>query len=340
MWVIAETTNLPTKFAKIVVTDDRGWYLIPELPKGNYQVWVRGYGLVDSAKVAATPGRTLDLKTVAALTAAAAAQYYPAIYWYSMLKIPPKSDFPGTGAKGNGVNEAIKTQYEWLNTVKTNGCISCHAMGTQGTRNMPKDFAHMNSFDAWARRIASGQAVTNMVNNLGRIGTEKALTLFADWTDRIAAGELPADKPQRPQGIERNIVLTLWDWSCNTAYMHDLIGTDRRKPTVNAYGKFYGSPENSTNCVPILDPVRYSATEIFHLVRDPKTPSHKDDPLSPSPYWGDKPIWDSQTSNHNPMVDEKGRVWFTSRIRPPGRFLLTARTGICRCSIRRAASSR
>ena len=58
VWVIAETTDLPTKFAKIVVTDDQGRYVIPDLPKANYAVWVRGYGLVDSPKVKAAPGKT------------------------------------------------------------------------------------------------------------------------------------------------------------------------------------------------------------------------------------------------------------------------------------------
>ena len=66
VWVIAETTNLPTKFAKIVVTDDQGRYLIPDLPKANYDIWVRGYGLIDSAKVRATAGKTLNLKAVTA----------------------------------------------------------------------------------------------------------------------------------------------------------------------------------------------------------------------------------------------------------------------------------
>src|SRR5689334_21504861 len=61
-WVIAETTELPTRFIKIVVTDDRGRYVLPELPKANYDVWVRGYGLVDSPKVKAAPGNKLDLK--------------------------------------------------------------------------------------------------------------------------------------------------------------------------------------------------------------------------------------------------------------------------------------
>src|SRR5881628_2696437 len=79
VWVIAETNDLPTKFAKIVVTDDRGRYLIHELPKANYSVWVRGYGLVDSPKLQVAPGRTLDLTAVTAPSAAAAAQYSPPI---------------------------------------------------------------------------------------------------------------------------------------------------------------------------------------------------------------------------------------------------------------------
>ncbi|MFL6573074.1 MAG: carboxypeptidase-like regulatory domain-containing protein, partial [Burkholderiales bacterium] len=66
VWVIAETTDLPTKYAKVVVTDDKGRYLIPELPKADYTVWVRGYGLVDSPKVKASPGKALNLKAVAA----------------------------------------------------------------------------------------------------------------------------------------------------------------------------------------------------------------------------------------------------------------------------------
>ena len=61
VWVIAETGDLPTSFVKIVVTDDQGRYLIPDLPTANYDVWVRGYGLVDSPKVKTGPGKTLNL---------------------------------------------------------------------------------------------------------------------------------------------------------------------------------------------------------------------------------------------------------------------------------------
>jgi hypothetical protein len=307
VWVIAETTNLPTKFTKIVVTDDRGRYVLPELPQANYSVWVRGYGLIDSPKATATPGKTLDLKAVIAPSAAAAAEYYPPIYWYSMLKIPAKADFP---------LGPMKSQPEWLNQIKTTGCMSCHALGTKGSRTMPKDFAHMKSTEAWARRIASGQAMTQMINVLNRFDRDLFLANFADWTDRIAKGELPFAQPQRPQGVERNIVLSLWDWSTPTGYMHDLISTDRRKPTVNANGKLYGAPENSTDNWPVLDPVRHIASSVRHPVRDPKTPSHRTDPMAPSPYWGPEPIWDSQSSTHNQMMDEKGRVWAAARIRP------------------------
>ena len=86
VWVIAETTDLPTKFAKIVVTDDAGRYLIPDLPKANYKVWVRGYGLVDSPRVDVTLGQNLGLAATIAPSEAAAAKHYPGMYWYSMLR--------------------------------------------------------------------------------------------------------------------------------------------------------------------------------------------------------------------------------------------------------------
>src|SRR5687768_15956310 len=85
VWVIAETTDLATPFAKIVVTDDRGRYLVPDLPKANYGVWVRGYGLVDSPKTQTTPGKHLNLRAVSAASPSAAAQYYPAAHWLSLM---------------------------------------------------------------------------------------------------------------------------------------------------------------------------------------------------------------------------------------------------------------
>src|SRR6516225_3105016 len=109
VWVIAETTDLPTKFVKIVVTDDQGRYLIPDLPKAGYKVWARGYGLVDSKPVEGWPGKSLNLNAVIAPDAHAAAQYYPANYWFSLAQVPDKSEFPGTGPKGNGISPDMKT---------------------------------------------------------------------------------------------------------------------------------------------------------------------------------------------------------------------------------------
>jgi hypothetical protein len=150
VWVIAETTDLPTRFAKIVVTDDQGRYLVPDLPNARYSVWVRGYGLVDSGRMQAPPGTTLDLQATAAPSAAAAAQYYPPIYWFSMLHVPAARDFP---------LPKIKSQGEWLNIVKTGACQSCHPLGTPGTRTISKALGEFaNSAEAWQRRIRSGQA--------------------------------------------------------------------------------------------------------------------------------------------------------------------------------------
>src|SRR5436309_13737017 len=173
VWVIAETTDLPTKFAKVVVTDDQGRYLIPELPKASYDVWVRGYGLVDSQKVKTEIGRQLNLTAVVAPSAAAAAEYYPGVYWYAMLQIPPKSEFPGTGQNGNGIQEVMKTQPYWIDTIK-NSCQSCHAIGTKGVRTIPTALGPAeNSVAARSRRLQAGQSRNNMAVTLGRLGPKK-----------------------------------------------------------------------------------------------------------------------------------------------------------------------
>ena len=319
VWVVAETADLPTKLAKIVVTDDQGRYLLPDLPKANYDVWVRGYGLVDSPKIKTAPGKMLNLTAVVAPSAAAAAEYYPAIYWFSMLKIPDQSEFPGTGPNGNGMPVSFKSQANWLANLKTDGCVGCHQFGNKATRTIEKELGQFeSSYSAWVRRIQSGQASETMARDIGVLDTQRALRLFADWTDRIAAGELPKSKPDRPQGIERNLVVTVWDWGTPKMYLHDETSTDRRNPTVNANGPIYGSPELSTDFIPVLHPVNNRAYSIKLPVRDPKTPTTKDAPMfAASPYWGDEKIWDSQASPHNPMFDDKGRVWFTSRIHGP-----------------------
>ena len=318
VWVIAETTDLPTKFARIVVTDDKGRYLVPDLPKANYSVWVRGYGLVDSPKMRAVPGRSLNLTAVQAPNATAAAQYYPAIHWYSMMKIPDKSQFGGTTNIPKDV-----TLNDWLTVVKNQACVGCHQLGQESTRTIPAAFAHMPSQEAWVRRIQSGQAALNMVNPLaGRLGGAP-FKYFADWTDRVAKGELPDSKPVRPQGVERNIVVTWWEWGEPQKYLHDLIASDRRFPRVNANGPLWGSPEYATDRLPVLDPKSHKVTFFKPPVSDetPEAlgPGHAamEKPMQPSPYWGEEKTWDSRINNHNSMFGRDGRLWLAAAVRGP-----------------------
>ena len=316
VWVIAETFDLPTRYAKIVVTDDKGRYLIPDLPDANYSVWVRGYGLVDSEKEKAKPGATLELKAVKAPNPHAAAQYYPAGYWFSMINVPGKSNFPGTGPKGNGFSPEIKNQAQLLRTIKSGTCLACHQLGSKGTREFHESMGEFeSSVEAWTRRLQSGQAGANMITTVSQLGQDAVLKMLADWTDRIAEGEVP-EAPPRPQGIERNVVITQWDWADPKAYLHDVVSTDRRKPTVNPNGPLYGALEASADYIPVLDPATHDTTRIPLTVRDPATPAADPHMPQPSPYWGNEPIWNSKTNVHNPMLDDQGRVWITAAIRP------------------------
>src|SRR5437763_16191087 len=285
VWVIAETSELATKFVKIVVTDDQGRYLLPDLPKASYRVWVRGYGLVDSPALRAAPGRTLNLTAVVAPDARAAAHYYPAGYWFSLIRVPAKSEFGPTGADGNGAAAPnVRSQADGIQILKSGGCWACHQLGSRGTREIPKALGTFESSSAaWLRRLQSGQAGGAMIGTLSQLGAKRALAMFADWTDRIAAGAVPPTPP-RPQGVERNVVITEWDWADPKAYLHDEVSTDRRNPTLNANGSIYGSLELSADYLPVLDPVRNTTSRVPLAVRDPNTEPAAGPPTQASPY--------------------------------------------------------
>jgi hypothetical protein len=318
VWVIAETIDLPTKFARIVVTDDQGRYLIPDLPAANYTVWVRGYGLVDSPKMLAKPGTTLNLPAVIAPSEAAAAHYYPAAYWYALLKIPPASDFGGSTDIPKNI-----TQDNWLRQMNNVDCIGCHQLGQEATRTIPASLGKFASgTEAWQRRILSGQSGEMMTNRIAGQFGGVPYKYFGDWTDRIAKGELPKAKPPRPEGEERNVVITSWEWSKPDKYLHDLISSDRRNPTVNSYGPLYGSPEYSTDNMPILDPKTNKVSFFKMPVRDPEMPvslgpGHAGavTPTADSPYWGSEVLWDTRANNHNSMFDKQGRIWLAATVR-------------------------
>ena len=306
VWVIAETTDMPTRFIKIVVTDDQGRFMIPELPKAKYQVWARGYGLVDSQKIEGTPGKNANLTAVIAPDAKTAAQIYPANYWQSLIQVPPESDFPGTGPKGNGINPAFKTQQQWINHLK-NGCHQCHQIGDVATRTLADP-----SPEGWAERINKARGVgdqalgdhgaafaQDMNNRMTQFGRGRALAMYGEWTQRIAKGELPKEAPPRPQGVERNIVLTSWDWS-NGRYNHDNVSTDRHNPTVNANGPIYGVI-GMWGYIEEIDPVTLKTREWGYNV----TPNKGVEVLPPDQAPDAFP--------HNPMLDQNGDLWITDR---------------------------
>jgi hypothetical protein len=319
VWVIAETRELPVRYIKSVVTDDRGRFVVPDLPTATYSVWARGYGLVDSDKTSAKPGQRVRITAKVAPDEAAAAHYYPAIYWYSMLEIPSADQFGGKGAI-----PARLSQPAWISAMKNTGCIGCHQLGQLSTRTIPASLGPFTSpADAWKRRVQSGQAGVLMSGQLNGLG-ETAFANFGNWTDKIAKGGLPFAKPPRPQGVERNIVVTLRDWMNEKQYLHDLISSDRRNPTVNANGPLVGSPEYSSDMLPILDPVKNVATTVKAPVRDEDMPyslgpGHAAmlDALMPSPYWGSERIWDTHANNHNSMFGKDGRLWLAASVRAP-----------------------
>ena len=342
-----------------MVTDDQGRYVIPDLPKANYSVWVRGYGLVDSPKVTSAPGKTREPdRDRRRRRAAAAAEYYPGMYWYSLLKIPAASEFPGTGDKGNGIPADMKTQDAWVDTVK-NSCQSCHALGSQGH---PHALAEARDVQELPRGLGAAHAVRPGDDQHGahaRLHRARQGAQASSPTGPTASppASCRSPSPSGPKGVERNVVVTMWDCSTPKYYLHDAISSDKHNPHVNANGPIYGSPEESTDLVPVLDPVKNTASTIKHPVLDPKTPSSKTNcRWQPSPYWGDEPIWDGHTSIHNAMMDEQGRVWFSARIRPDdesgllqeglgpsvgeGRAAGRTRSASSRCTIRRRRSGR
>ena len=300
VWVIAETKSLPAPFRKIVVTDDQGRYLVPDLPAGTYELWVRGYGLKDSERVKGARGENVKLQVANAATPQEAAKIYPASYWTSLIQPPPMSELP----------VKYKSQDEWLATLR-NGCNHCHELGMAQTRiyTTAKD---------WDAMFLRAKSMHQELDGLGRTQVEKML---ADWGTRIANGEVPP-QPPRPTGIERNVVVSQWDWGFPESFVHDLVSTDKRNPSLYGYGKVYGVDRTGGGRLLILDPMKNTTS---WLQVEPKDKSHgysltKDyyhGTEEEQAYVGEDREW--MASPHNPMFDENGRLWMTTQIRAGGK---------------------
>jgi hypothetical protein len=315
VWVIAETDDTPTKFRKIVVTDDRGRYLLPELPKtASFRVWVRGYGLVDSKPVIAKPDQTQNLTAVIAKTPQEAAQYYPANYWASLLEVPSAKEFPGTGPTGNGLNPNLREQADFISIIKS--CERCHQVGSKMTREIPDRADFPSSEAAWDHRLSRGQRGSEMYAFINRMGRQRGLKMFADWSDKIAAGAVP-QAPPRPRGTERNVVITMWNWGDEYGLVHDAISTDRRNPRLFPNTPIY-AVDWTNDWFLTADPINHASSRVKVPVRgDPgKMGALRQTEFTPFRFFGTKPIWNNPAGPHNPMFDELGRVWITTSIRP------------------------
>ena len=311
VWVIAETTDLPTKFTRIVVTDDQGRYVVPDLPRGTYQVFVRGYGLLDSPRQAAKPGQQLDLKVTIAPDARSAALVYPAAYWLSMLEAPP-------GDAGHQFPMNIKT------------CFDCHQLGNKATREiLPAMRAGTGStLDAWFRRTAVGPSGPSMAGTFKSFGEHAAK--FAEWTDRVAKGEAPKSVPPRPSGVERNLVITMWDWGSAIDGRSDMMAADSRNPSMNAFGPVYGVAE-MTDSLTVVNPVEHTASVIKVPSQAPPLQSGFNAAPDPSPHYG-ADIWRRSADVRSLAIDAQARTWMAVRHR-------TAQPAFCTAASNRFAQN-
>jgi hypothetical protein len=304
VWVIADT-KLGVPFRKIVVTDDQGRFLVPDLPAASYDVWVRGYGLKDSTKTKAERGTQVKLQVNNASTPQEAAKIYPAAYWTAMIKPPSTEELPA----------GYKSQEQWLAALR-GGCNQCHQLG------MPNMRTNFTTPELWDFFIKKNGGMSGAADRLGRELLEKTL---ADWATRIKAGEVP-QTPPRPTGMERNFVVTQWDWAAPDSFIHDNISTDKRNPTLYANGIVYGADRAGGGRLWALDPMKNTLElfpvqgrttqgldrniDYYHGAGDGAEPGEGGRGARQPGAWMPSP--------HNPMLNEKGELWMTQPVRPPG----------------------
>jgi hypothetical protein len=296
VWVVAETDDLATPYRKIVVTNDDGKFVLPDLPKATYHVWVRGYGLTDSKPMDAKPGADLKLQAASAASPQEAASIYPAQYWLSLYQPPANEELPAAFPAFPGMPLAKSDGRDmWVAEFKLT-CMLCHQLGTVNTRQntSPED---------WEKIWHRAGFMNGVADGLKRDVLKASLV---DWSKRIATGETP-DMPPRPAGVERNVVITEWQWGEYNSYVHDEVATDKRNPSLYPYGPVWGI-DIGTDTLWKLD-VKTNTVSAHHVpVRGNYNKNWNESFSSWSVYpWVANP--------HNPMLDDKNHVWITTQIR-------------------------
>ena len=213
VWVVAETTDLPTRFIRIVATDDDGATCFRTCPTRPTSC---SCAATASSILRGSPPRRARPSTSRA-------------WWRRMPAPPPRFIRPPGGCRCWSLPEGDHSHQELGSQVT--GCMNCHQVGNRATREIPGDIldAADSHLAAWDRRVAMGPMGSSMASAFGRLGDQRRM--FADWTERIAAGEAPTQTPPRPVGIERNVVVTLWDWGTQTDGRTDSAASDVRDAT-------------------------------------------------------------------------------------------------------------
>ena len=359
VWVIAETTDLPTKFVRIVVTDDRGRYLVPDLPKASYSVWVRGYGLVDSAKVTSRARQGAEPDRGRRARRASRGAVLPGGLLVLAAPGSGQERVPRHRAERERHLSGLKSQGEWIRPDKSGACLSCHQLGSKGTRELLPALGHFDSsVDAWQRRLQSGQAGADMMRRAqsaraeARAGAVRGLDRSHCCRRSAAGAAAPAgDRAQRrhhrvglgaSEGISARRGLDRSPQSDTEPQRPDLrvARAERRLPAGARSGEQPGQPGASSPC----------AIRIRQPAAGPMM-------LQPSPYWGREVAVEQQEQRPQPDVRRaRARLWITSAVRPAGQpGLLQAGiessvgeavsdrprpAGISPCTTRRPASSR
>ena len=321
VWVIAETTDLPTQ-----VREDRRHRRSGPLPdarsaEGELQRvgarlrprrFAQGH---DRARQDPQPhgGRRRRTRT-------RRREYYPADLLVLDAQGPGEERVPRHRTDGQRHRpRTSRPRREWLRHGQVRRLLRpAISSATRHTRRSRRSWA---TFAIAGGGVGaphqSGQAGPQMANAIGRLGADRALKLFADWTDRIAAGELP---PRSRRGRRASSATS--SSRCGTGRIRRPIcttrsSTDRRNPTVNANGPIYGALEQSTDYLPGARSgdahrrrqVKHAGARPEHAAVDARSRSQ------PSPYWGDEPIWDEQDQRpqsdarrEGPRLDHRPRV--------------------------------
>ena len=241
VWVIAETDDLPTPYRKIVVTDGQGRFVLPELPEADYEVWVRGYGLRDSAKIPATVGRKGPEPPVAitvedATAPVEAAAIYPANYWLSLFK-PPANTEALPGGRNRRLDERVQARLQALPPDGLRPARAACAATAPGSTP-----ASRRPAPCTAPRSASAATPCSTRSPTGARASRRARP-----PRRRRARRASSATSSSPSGTG----------ATSYTYAHDEIATDKRNPRLNADGKVWGVDIGNDRLLSV-DPVHHT----------------------------------------------------------------------------------